>query len=238
MNEPQRSLHAAVLRPETPLRFSPSGVLPAAQPSQNAALQAGTEARRVRRVWARCGASIQEACGRSSVPAEFLGALTANESGGDAAAVRFEPSVYGHLKALAGGERPHYAGIGPEALGKELEALLHPKTGEYHARFLNSAFMKGQRQGLAAQADEALRGGGRKVRVVTKFFQQLFSESGEASFARLGAFVALVFACGWVSYLVLHTHVLPSLEGLTLFVGALYGLGKANETLQRFIGGK
>jgi hypothetical protein len=68
-----------------------------------------------------------------------------------------------------------------------------------------------------------------------KFLQQLFSESGEASFSRLGAFVGLGFACGWITYLVFHNHVLPSLEGLTLFVAALYGLGKANETLQRIL---
>ena len=73
---------------------------------------------------------------------------------------------------------------------------------------------------------------------MTKFIQQLFSESGEASFSRLGAFIALAFACGWITYLVLHTHLLPSLEGLTFFIAALYGLGKANETLQRFFGSK
>jgi hypothetical protein len=71
-----------------------------------------------------------------------------------------------------------------------------------------------------------------------KFLQQLLSESGEASFGRLGALVALGFACGWITYLVLHTHVLPSLEGLTFFIAALYGLGKANETLQRIMGSK
>jgi hypothetical protein len=71
-----------------------------------------------------------------------------------------------------------------------------------------------------------------------KFLHDLFSESGEASFSRLGAFVALVFACGWITYLVLHTHILPSLEGLTLFIAALYGLGKANETLEHIWGKK
>lgn len=71
-----------------------------------------------------------------------------------------------------------------------------------------------------------------------KFFQQLFSESGEASFSRLGAFIALAFACAWITYLVLHTHILPSLEGLTLFIAALYGLGKANETLEKILGKK
>ena len=70
------------------------------------------------------------------------------------------------------------------------------------------------------------------------FVSHLFSESGEASFSRLGAFIALAFACGWITYLVLRTHILPSLEGLTLFIAALYGLGKANETLQRLFGSK
>ena len=76
------------------------------------------------------------------------------------------------------------------------------------------------------------------IPVMTKFIQQLFSESGEASFSRIGAFIALTFACGWITYLVLRTHILPSLEGLTLFIAALYGLGKANETLTRLFGGK
>jgi hypothetical protein len=71
-----------------------------------------------------------------------------------------------------------------------------------------------------------------------KFIQQLFSESGEASFSRISAFVALVFACGWITYLVMLNHILPNLEGLTLFVATLYGLGKANETLQRILGNK
>jgi len=71
-----------------------------------------------------------------------------------------------------------------------------------------------------------------------KFLAQLFSDSGEASLSRIGAFIALAFGCGWVTYIVFHTHILPSLEGLTLFIAALYGLGKANETLQRLFGSK
>lgn len=69
-----------------------------------------------------------------------------------------------------------------------------------------------------------------------RFLQQLFSESGEASFSRAGAFIALVCACLWVSYLVWRTGALPSLEGLTFFIASLYGLGKAGETLQRVLG--
>ena len=69
-----------------------------------------------------------------------------------------------------------------------------------------------------------------------KFLQQLFSESGEASFSRLGSFLALVFACVWVSRIVWKTGTLPSLEGLAFFIASLYGLGKAGETVQWVLG--
>ncbi len=65
------------------------------------------------------------------------------------------------------------------------------------------------------------------------YLQQLFSESGAASFSRLGSSLALCFSCGWVTYIVWSTRALPGLEGLTLFIGTLYGLGKAGETIQR-----
>ncbi len=71
-----------------------------------------------------------------------------------------------------------------------------------------------------------------------QFLKQLFSESGEASFSRTGSFLALLLACGWVSYIVWKTHALPSLQGLTLFIGTLYGLGKTGETVQRIAGKK
>lgn len=70
------------------------------------------------------------------------------------------------------------------------------------------------------------------------FLRQLFSESGEASYSRIGSFLALLFACGWVSVIVYKTHALPELQGLALFVATLYGLGKAGETLQRLKGDK
>ncbi|HYA64553.1 MAG TPA: hypothetical protein VED66_15220 [Candidatus Sulfotelmatobacter sp.] len=131
---------------------SPGGRL-----SSSAAARAEAERKLVRRVFIRCDELIQEACRTSSVRGEFLGALTANESGGDPTAVRFEPSVYRHLKALAAGERTHYGGIGAEALCQELTEVLHPKTGEFHAVFLNSLFMAGQASELSRLADEALR---------------------------------------------------------------------------------
>ncbi len=70
------------------------------------------------------------------------------------------------------------------------------------------------------------------------FIKQLFSDNDRASFSRIGSFIALLFACGWISRIVWRTNALPSLEGLTLLISSLYGLGKAGETLQRVMGGK
>ncbi|MBI4164719.1 MAG: hypothetical protein HY508_03175 [Acidobacteria bacterium] len=71
-----------------------------------------------------------------------------------------------------------------------------------------------------------------------QFLSQLFSESGTASFSRVGTFLALVSACVWVSRIVWKTAALPGLEGLTIFIATLYGLGKAGETVQRVFGKK
>ncbi|MFB3921586.1 MAG: hypothetical protein ACE145_07680 [Terriglobia bacterium] len=68
---------------------------------------------------------------------------------------------------------------------------------------------------------------------MTNFFQQLFSESGTASFSRVGTFITLLCACAWVTRIVWKTGALPGLEGLTFFIVSLYGLGKAGETVQR-----
>ncbi len=70
------------------------------------------------------------------------------------------------------------------------------------------------------------------------YLQQLFSESGEASFSRIGSAMALLCSCFWVSYIVVRTRALPGLEGLTFFIAGLYGLGKAGETVQRVLGSK
>ena len=70
------------------------------------------------------------------------------------------------------------------------------------------------------------------------FFQQLFSDSGTSSFSRVGSFLALLFACSWISYIVWKTRALPSFEGVTVFISTLYGLGKMGETVQRYIGTK
>jgi len=70
------------------------------------------------------------------------------------------------------------------------------------------------------------------------FLQSLFSETGTASFSRVGSFVALLFSCGWITFIVWKTRALPGLEGVTIFIASLYALGKTNETVQRYIGTK
>ena len=70
------------------------------------------------------------------------------------------------------------------------------------------------------------------------FLKELFSDNNTASFSRLGSFVALLFACIWVSRIVWRTGGLPNLEGLTILISSLYGLGKAGETIQRVLGAK
>ena len=144
-------------RQEAPIPPSTTVVSRAGGLYASAAAPTEAERRLVRRVFTRCNEFIQEACHRSSVPAEFLGALTANESGGDPTAVRFEPSVYRHLKAVAAGESPRYGGICAQTLCEELGEVLHPKTGEFHERFLNSLFAASQASELSHLEDEALR---------------------------------------------------------------------------------
>jgi hypothetical protein len=73
---------------------------------------------------------------------------------------------------------------------------------------------------------------------MTIYLKQLFSESGEASFSRVGSFLALICSLAWLSYIVWETHAVPSVEGLTIFISSLYALGKAGETIQRVLGGK
>ncbi len=111
----------------------------------------------MRRVFACCGEHLREACKYSSVPERFLAALVANESGGNRKATRFEPAVYRHLKAVADGAAPAYGGIGRESLDAEIEAMLHPKAGSFHAVYLNASFTADHAAELAATRDEALR---------------------------------------------------------------------------------
>jgi hypothetical protein len=129
---------------------------PSVRSDQQSRIQRAEE-RLIARVFERCHAVIAQVCARSSVPAEFLGALTANESGGNAHAARFEPSVYRHLNAVADGARHAYGGIRAQDLSAEVDESLHPKEGAYHGRFLTAPFGSNHAQSFAASDDEVLR---------------------------------------------------------------------------------
>jgi hypothetical protein len=135
----------------------PAERVPAREAREPARLPAASEARLLARVHDRCGSLIAAACAASSVPPAFLGALTANESGGDPRAARFEPAVYRHLAAVASGARPRFAGISDSALAAEIADMLHPKAAEYHARYLTPPFDANHGRDLAPLPDEALR---------------------------------------------------------------------------------
>jgi hypothetical protein len=115
------------------------------------------ERRLVQRVFERCGDVIAEACARSSVPAEFLGALTANESGGCADATRFEPAVYRHLVAVAQGQSPSYGSINVTELDDEVAELLPANDAALHAHYMTRGFAEIHSPELQRATDDALR---------------------------------------------------------------------------------
>lgn len=131
-----------------------SGGLPLTDRQVNRAL---AERKLMARVFARCHAAILVACPAYWAPPEFLGALTAIESGGNIDAVRFEPAVYQHLLAVITGEAPAYGSIRAQDLAQNLGNVLHPKADEFHAQFLGQAFGSVHRLELTCLEDEALR---------------------------------------------------------------------------------
>lgn len=115
------------------------------------------ERRLVQRVFERCHEAIAEACSKSSVPAEFLGALAANESGGYGDARRFEPAVYRHLVAVAVGRRPSYGSINAKALDDEVAELLPAGDGDIHTRYMTRGFAEIHSGRIGQATDAALR---------------------------------------------------------------------------------
>lgn len=91
------------------------------------------------------------------MPPAFLAALTANESGGNPDAARFEPAVYRHLQAVTAGQRTAYAGVRASDLAAEVEDLLHPKADEFHTRYLTPPFAANHAEEIAAAQDDVLR---------------------------------------------------------------------------------
>jgi len=65
----------------------------------------------MQKIKATYGSAIAQACSSSSVPPSFLGALIANESGGDPLAKRFEPAVLAALWQVLLGRKTAYGSI-------------------------------------------------------------------------------------------------------------------------------
>jgi hypothetical protein len=115
------------------------------------------ERRLVQRVFGHCSEVIAEACTRSAVPPEFLGALAANESGGRGDARRFEPAVYRHLLAVAQGRSPSYGSINVTELDQEVAELLPANDAALHARYMTRGFADIHSREIRRAADDALR---------------------------------------------------------------------------------
>ncbi len=108
-------------------------------------------------IYEQCHAHIVGAATGSHVLPEFLAGLTANESGGNAQARRFEPGVFEHLKAVAEGRATQFGAIRAKNLEeaeREVEAI---KSPEYHARFLNTVFAATHVLSISELQEDALR---------------------------------------------------------------------------------
>lgn len=82
---------------------------------------------RIRSSWA---GEIAAAVETTNIPADFLAALIANESGGNADAVRFEPMVFAELAEVILGTRKHYSPAGIQHPLERPELLAYVEPGE------------------------------------------------------------------------------------------------------------
>jgi len=106
-------------------------------------------------VFERCHNSILQATQQSPIPAAFLAALTANESGGDPEVSRFALSVYVYLKQVAANRLTAHQGRGePHQIAESSRAL--PKTLEFHDRYLTRPFGRNNQQMISSLKDHEL----------------------------------------------------------------------------------
>lgn len=70
------------------------------------------------------------------------------------------------------------------------------------------------------------------------FLKSVFSEEGEGSFSRVAQGAVVFSTLFWISYLVVKNHVMPDLNGPSLFIGTgavgHYGINKASEIISAF----
>jgi len=69
-----------------------------------------------------------------------------------------------------------------------------------------------------------------------KILREILSEPGNGtlSFGRVASGLALLFCFGWATYVLVHTHVIPPLAGLTGFALAPFAANKAANAAQAF----
>ena len=68
-----------------------------------------------------------------------------------------------------------------------------------------------------------------------KLIRELFSEpTGTLSWGRVASAVSLLAAIAWVTKVLLVSHVIPELSGITTFVLAPYGANKVATAVQAF----
>jgi hypothetical protein len=72
---------------------------------------------------------------------------------------------------------------------------------------------------------------------IRKVIREIHSEPGPAgtlSWGRIGASASLLAAIVWVSSIVIHTHSLPALDGISGFVVAPYAANRIATAVQSF----
>jgi hypothetical protein len=93
--------------------------------------QGDDDRRLMRRIYYQWDEALRDACRWSSVPAEFLATLIANESGGEPGRTQFQPQVYRGLLAVRSGEQLHYATVTRE----DLRVVKDEQLMEYAATY-------------------------------------------------------------------------------------------------------
>ena len=59
------------------------------------------------------------------------------------------------------------------------------------------------------------------------FWRGVFSEEdGTPSLSRVATMILVFFACGWVTYIVRKTTILPDFTGLIMFISTIYGINR------------
>lgn len=122
----------------------------------NSVAESAAEGRLMARVMARCHEPLVEACRYSSVPPAFLAALTANESGGNPLASRYEPAVHARLQAVAA-KRATYGRIRPRDLALELRDMQQSRDVSRHSASLGRVLASDRVEQVTALPDACLR---------------------------------------------------------------------------------